>query len=66
MAALHRAVRTGDRSTPRSPPVRQVPAVCALAELHRIEDTQLMRQVHTRIEEFREDTVTRPPQSFPH
>ncbi len=34
--------------------------------LDRIEDTQLMRQVHTRIAEFRETVVTRPPRAFPH
>ncbi|MFG2593716.1 DUF1152 domain-containing protein [Streptomyces sp. NPDC048438] len=34
--------------------------------LDRIEDTYLMRQVHSRIAEFRESTVTRPPRSFPH
>ncbi|MFF7534388.1 DUF1152 domain-containing protein [Streptomyces bobili] len=34
--------------------------------LDRIEDTQLMRQVHSRIAEFRESVVTRPPRRFPH
>ncbi|WP_399880767.1 DUF1152 domain-containing protein [Streptomyces sp. BBFR51] len=34
--------------------------------LDRIEDTHLMRQVHTRIAEFREGVVTRPPRGFPH
>ncbi|MFJ9152812.1 hypothetical protein ACIRP7_33205 [Streptomyces sp. NPDC102270] len=34
--------------------------------LDRIEDTHLMRQVHSRIAEFREATVTRPPRRFPH
>ncbi|MFF3504436.1 DUF1152 domain-containing protein [Streptomyces sp. NPDC003247] len=34
--------------------------------LDRIEDTHLMRQVHARIAEFRENTVTRPPRRFPH
>ncbi|MET7653622.1 MULTISPECIES: DUF1152 domain-containing protein [unclassified Streptomyces] len=34
--------------------------------LDRIEDTHLMRQVHSRIAEFRETTVTRPPRRFPH
>nr|WP_107425143.1 DUF1152 domain-containing protein [Streptomyces sp. CB02400] len=34
--------------------------------LDRIEDTYLMRQVHSRIAEFRESTVTRPPRTFPH
>lgn len=34
--------------------------------LDRIEDTHLMRQVHSRIAEFRESTVTRPPRTFPH
>jgi hypothetical protein len=34
--------------------------------LDRIEDTHLMRQVHSRIAEFRESIVTRPPRSFPH
>lgn len=34
--------------------------------LDRIEDTHLMRQVHSRIVEFRESTVTRPPRGFPH
>jgi hypothetical protein len=34
--------------------------------LDRIEDTHLMRQVHSRIAEFRESTVTRPPRRFPH
>ncbi|MFE7169790.1 DUF1152 domain-containing protein [Streptomyces sp. NPDC057616] len=34
--------------------------------LDRIEDTHLMRQVHSRIAEFRESVVTRPPRRFPH
>lgn len=34
--------------------------------LDRIEDTYLIRQVHSRIAEFRESVVTRPPHSFPH
>ncbi|WP_086770258.1 DUF1152 domain-containing protein [Streptomyces bobili] len=34
--------------------------------LDRIEDTHLMRQVHSRITEFRESVVTRPPRRFPH
>ncbi len=34
--------------------------------LDRIEDTHLMRQVHSRIAEFRDSVVTRPPRSFPH
>ncbi|MFI5963279.1 DUF1152 domain-containing protein [Streptomyces asoensis] len=34
--------------------------------LDRIEDTHLMRQVHSRIAEFRDTTVTRPPRRFPH
>ncbi len=34
--------------------------------LDRIEDTHLMRQVHSRIAEFREDLVTRPARRFPH
>lgn len=34
--------------------------------LDRIEDTHLMRQVHSRIAEFRESMVTRPPRRFPH
>jgi hypothetical protein len=34
--------------------------------LDRIEDTHLMRQVHSRIVEFRESLVTRPPRRFPH
>jgi hypothetical protein len=34
--------------------------------LDRIEDTHLMRQVHSRIAEFRESIVTRPPRRFPH
>lgn len=34
--------------------------------LDRIEDTHLMRQVHTRIAEFRESVVPRPPRRFPH
>ncbi|WP_138905022.1 DUF1152 domain-containing protein [Streptomyces albidochromogenes] len=34
--------------------------------LDRIEDTQLMRQVHSRIAEFRDTVVTRPPRRFPH
>lgn len=34
--------------------------------LDQIEDTQLMRQVHSRIAEFRESVVTRPPRGFPH
>ncbi|WP_171163529.1 DUF1152 domain-containing protein [Streptomyces sp. I05A-00742] len=34
--------------------------------LDRIEDTHLMRQVHSRIAAFRETIVTRPPRSFPH
>ncbi|GLX24052.1 DUF1152 domain-containing protein [Streptomyces lavendulae] len=31
-----------------------------------IEDTHLMRQVHSRIAEFREDLVTRPSRAIPH
>ncbi|MFE1590088.1 DUF1152 domain-containing protein [Streptomyces sp. NPDC058737] len=34
--------------------------------LDRIEDTHLMRQVQSRIAEFRETVVTRPPRAFPH
>ncbi|WP_436994417.1 DUF1152 domain-containing protein [Streptomyces sp. enrichment culture] len=34
--------------------------------LDRIEDTHLMRQIHSRIAEFREETPTRPPRTFPH
>ncbi|MET9648623.1 DUF1152 domain-containing protein [Streptomyces syringium] len=34
--------------------------------LDRLADTHLMRQVHSRITEFRESTVTRPPRRFPH
>lgn len=34
--------------------------------LDRIEDTHLMRQVHSRIAEFRESVVPRPPRRFPH
>ncbi|WP_217169020.1 DUF1152 domain-containing protein [Streptomyces sp. AC512_CC834] len=34
--------------------------------LDRIEDTHLMRQVQSRIAEFRETVVPRPPRSFPH
>ncbi|MFD7234921.1 DUF1152 domain-containing protein [Streptomyces syringium] len=34
--------------------------------LDRLEDTHLMRQLHSRITEFRESTVTRPPRRFPH
>ncbi|MEU9647756.1 DUF1152 domain-containing protein [Streptomyces sp. NPDC048110] len=34
--------------------------------LDRIEDTHLMRQVRSRIAEFRETVVTRPPRAFPH
>lgn len=34
--------------------------------LDRIEDTRLMRQIHSRIAEFREETPTRPPRTFPH
>ncbi|MGE7389099.1 DUF1152 domain-containing protein [Streptomyces sp. NPDC004126] len=34
--------------------------------LDRIEDTHLMRQVHSRIAEFREDLVTRPSRAIPH
>ncbi|MEU9352576.1 DUF1152 domain-containing protein [Streptomyces griseoloalbus] len=34
--------------------------------LDQIEDTHLMRQVHSRIAEFRESTATRPPRAFPH
>ncbi|GGX23371.1 hypothetical protein GCM10010353_43010 [Streptomyces chryseus] len=34
--------------------------------LDRIEDTHLMRQVHSRIAEFRETIVARPPRRFPH
>ncbi|MER7495140.1 MULTISPECIES: DUF1152 domain-containing protein [Streptomyces] len=34
--------------------------------LDRIEDTQLIRQVHSRIAEFRDTVVTRPPRRFPH
>ncbi len=32
----------------------------------RIEDTLLMRQVHSRIAEFRDELVTRPPRRIPH
>ncbi|MFE1443528.1 DUF1152 domain-containing protein [Streptomyces sp. NPDC058739] len=31
-----------------------------------IEDTHLIRQVHSRIAEFRDTVVTRPPRQFPH
>ncbi|MEV8127691.1 DUF1152 domain-containing protein [Streptomyces sp. NPDC085944] len=34
--------------------------------LDRIEDTHLMRQVRSRIAEFRKTGVTRPPRAFPH
>ncbi|MEU3602891.1 DUF1152 domain-containing protein [Streptomyces sp. NPDC006798] len=34
--------------------------------LDRIEDTRLMRQVHSRIAEYRDTLVTRPPRRFPH
>ncbi|WP_405825820.1 DUF1152 domain-containing protein [Streptomyces sp. NBC_01390] len=34
--------------------------------LDQIEDTHLMRQVQSRIAEFRESRVTRPPRRFPH
>ncbi|NDZ73325.1 DUF1152 domain-containing protein [Streptomyces sp. SID10362] len=34
--------------------------------LDRIEDTHLMRQVQSRIAEFRETVVIRPPRAFPH
>lgn len=34
--------------------------------LDRIEDTHLMRQVHSRIAEFREDLVPRPARRIPH
>lgn len=34
--------------------------------LDRIEDTHLIRQVESRIAEFREDLVTRPPRRIPH
>jgi hypothetical protein len=34
--------------------------------LDRIEDTHLMRQVHSRIAQFRDTTVARPPRRFPH
>nr|WP_106982130.1 DUF1152 domain-containing protein [Streptomyces sp. NRRL WC-3626] len=34
--------------------------------LDRIEDTHLIRQVHSRIAEFRDSVVPRPPRTFPH
>ncbi|WP_424216709.1 DUF1152 domain-containing protein (plasmid) [Streptomyces sp. BI20] len=34
--------------------------------LDRIEETELMRQVHSRIAEFRDEVVSRPPRRFPH
>lgn len=34
--------------------------------LDRIEDTHLLRQVSSRIELFREETVQRPPLRIPH
>ncbi|MFF8261911.1 hypothetical protein [Streptomyces virginiae] len=34
--------------------------------LDRIEDTHLLRQVHSRIAEFREELVTRPARRIPH
>lgn len=34
--------------------------------LDRIEDTHLIRQVHSRIAEFREELVTRPARRIPH
>ncbi|MFD3806704.1 DUF1152 domain-containing protein [Streptomyces sp. NPDC058611] len=45
----------------------ELPAIAARClYLDRIEDTSLMRQVHSRIAEFREDLVTRPARRIPH
>ncbi|MER5869483.1 DUF1152 domain-containing protein [Streptomyces sp. NPDC002044] len=45
----------------------ELPALAARClYLDRIEDTSLMRQVHSRIAEFREDLVTRPARRIPH
>ncbi|MFF4322966.1 DUF1152 domain-containing protein [Streptomyces sp. NPDC001568] len=45
----------------------ELPALAARClYLDRIEDTSLMRQVHSRIAEFREELVTRPARRIPH
>lgn len=45
----------------------ELPALAARClYLDRIEDTYLMRQVQTRIAEYRDTVVTRPPRGFPH
>ncbi|MGW0606089.1 DUF1152 domain-containing protein [Streptomyces sp. NPDC002644] len=45
----------------------ELPALAARClYLDRIEDTYLMRQVHSRIAEFRDTVVTRPGRTFPH
>ncbi|MFF3014762.1 DUF1152 domain-containing protein [Streptomyces sp. NPDC057939] len=45
----------------------ELPALAARClYLDRIEDTSLIRQVHSRIAEFREDLVTRPSRRIPH
>ncbi|MET8575283.1 DUF1152 domain-containing protein [Streptomyces sp. NPDC005012] len=45
----------------------ELPALAARClYLDRIEDTYLMRQIHSRIAEFRDTVVTRPGRTFPH
>lgn len=45
----------------------ELPALAARClYLDRIEDTHLMRQIHSRIAEFRDTVVTRPGRTFPH
>ncbi|WP_394436875.1 DUF1152 domain-containing protein [Streptomyces sp. SGAir0957] len=45
----------------------ELPALAARClYLDRIEDTYLMRQVQTRIADYRDTVVTRPPRGFPH
>ncbi|MER5480930.1 DUF1152 domain-containing protein [Streptomyces sp. NPDC002734] len=47
--------------------VVELPALAARClYLDRIEETHLMRQVHSRIAEFRDTVITRPPRRFPH
>ncbi|WP_151770372.1 DUF1152 domain-containing protein [Streptomyces abyssomicinicus] len=47
--------------------VFELPALAARClYLDRIEETHLMRQIHSRVAEFRDTVVTRPRRSFPH
>jgi hypothetical protein len=47
--------------------VFELPALAARClYLDRIEETHLMRQIHSRVAEFRDTVVTRPPRRFPH